>query len=208
MATAKKAGCIIALVPRVGDFVATGDPLIHLHGAGAAQVNQRSLRSNIAFGPERTIEQDSTFAFRVVVDIALKALSKAINDPTTAVLAVDQLQRLLRTVGQRILHDARVFDEEGQLRLILPTPNWLDFVKLTCTEIRSYGAENIQVARRLRAMLEALLGSLSELRRTELLEELNLLDRQVERSYVFPEDKALARVPDTQGLGGSSSPPS
>jgi uncharacterized membrane protein len=50
----------------------------------------------VALGLERTIDQDSTFAFRVIVDIAIKALSKAINDPTTAVLAIDQLHRLLR----------------------------------------------------------------------------------------------------------------
>ena len=53
----------------------------------------------MAFGTERTIEQDPMFAFRILTDIALKALSPAINDPTTAVLALDQLQRLLRVVG-------------------------------------------------------------------------------------------------------------
>ena len=51
-------------------------------------------------GLERTIEQDPTFAFRVIVDIAVKALSSAINDPTTAVLSLDQLHRLLRA-GRR-----------------------------------------------------------------------------------------------------------
>src|SRR4051794_23638227 len=94
---------------------------------------------------ERTIEQDSTFAFRVIVDVAIKALSKAINDPTTAVLALDQLHRLLRIVGQRHLHDDSLHDADGQLRLILPTPEWDDFVQLTCREIRLYGIENFQV---------------------------------------------------------------
>ena len=90
----------------------------------------------MVFGPERTIEQDSTFAFRVIVDVAIKALSKAINDPTTAVLAIDQLHRLLRLVGRRHLHADALFDAEGTLRLVLPTPDWEDFVHLSFREIR------------------------------------------------------------------------
>ena len=76
------------------------------------------------------MEQDPTFALRILVDLAIKALSAAINDPTTAVLAIDQLQRLLRTVGRRELRDEYVYDEDGQVRLILPTSNWEDFVDL------------------------------------------------------------------------------
>jgi len=99
-AAARKADCIDEFVPRVGDFVAAEEPLFHLRG-NVDGVHEQRLRAQVAFGPERTIEQDSTFAFRVIVDIAIKALSKAINDPTTAVLAIDQLQRLLRAVGRR-----------------------------------------------------------------------------------------------------------
>jgi uncharacterized membrane protein len=82
----------------------------------------------------------------VIVDIAIRALSKAINDPTTAVLAIDQLHRLLRDVGRRHLHDEQIMDDVG--RVILPTPNWNDFVQLAFREIRLYGAENFQIARR------------------------------------------------------------
>jgi len=112
---AKTADAIIELIPRVGDFVAKNDLLFQLHGAGAARVNERLLHHQVAFGRERTIEHDSTFAFRVIVDIAIKALSPAINDPTTAVIAIDQLQRLLRAVAVRNLRDERIFDDEGKL---------------------------------------------------------------------------------------------
>jgi uncharacterized membrane protein len=203
VAQAQKARGMIEFFPRVGDFVAVGEPLFLLHG-GAAGIKDDVLRAQVAIGPERTIEQDSTFAFRVIVDVAIKALSKAINDPTTAVLAIDQLHRLLRSVGRRHLHDDSVFDAEGNLRLILPTPNWEDFVKLTFSEIRFYGAENFQVARRLRALLENLLASLPEARQPALRGELDLLDRALERVHGFPEDLALARQPDLQGLGGAS----
>ena len=91
---------VIEFVPQVGDFVAVDEPLFRLYG-GAHAANDETLRSAIEFGSERTLEQDPTFAFRIVIDIALKALSPAINDPTTAVLAIDQLHRLLRLVGKR-----------------------------------------------------------------------------------------------------------
>jgi uncharacterized membrane protein len=144
------------------------------------------------------------FAFRILVDIAVKALSKAINDPTTAVLAIDQLHRLLRMVGKRELRNEDISDGGGQLRVILRTPNWEDFVHLVFCEIRFYGAENMQIARRLRAMNENLVQSLPEHRHAALRQELDLLDRMLEKLYVLPEDLALARIPDSQGLGGAS----
>jgi uncharacterized membrane protein len=179
-----------------------GEPVFLVYG-NADAFDEGKLRGSIAFGPERTIEQDSTFAFRVIVDIAIRALSKAINDPTTAVLAIDQLQRLLRTVGGRHLHDEQIMDGTGRLRVIFPTPNWDDFVQLAFREIRLYGAENFQVARRLRAMVNNLVEILPESRCPALRVELDLLDRTLEKLYTFDEDLAVARVPDTQGLGGS-----
>jgi uncharacterized membrane protein len=205
VAAAKRADGVIELVPRVGDFVSVDEPLFLLRG-GATAIDDHLLRGQVAFGPERTIEQDSTFAFRVIVDIAIKALSSAINDPTTAVLAIDQLQRLLRTVGKRSLHDAEICDNAGRLRVIFQTPNWPDFVQLAFSEIRQYGAENFQVSRRLHAMIENLVQSLPERRLPALRRELDLLDRSLEKLHSFPEDLALARFPDSQGLGGSSSP--
>jgi uncharacterized membrane protein len=199
---ARRAGGLVEFVPRVGDFVATGNPLFRLYG-DAARIDDSKLRSHVAFGPERTIEQDSTFAVRVIVDIAIKALSPAINDPTTAVLAIDQLHRLLRLVGARHLHDDLVHDSEGVPRLMFRTPNWEDFVTLTFREIRLYGAGNFQVARRLRAMINNLQEILPTSRQPALRGELDLLNRALEGLYPFTEDLALARQPDLQGLGGA-----
>jgi uncharacterized membrane protein len=202
VAEAQRADGIIEVVPRVGSFVSVGEPVFLVYG-NADAFDEGRLRGSIAFGPERTIEQDSTFAFRVIVDIAIRALSKAINDPTTAVLAIDQLQRLLRTVGGRHLHDEQIMDGTGRLRVIFPTPNWDDFVQLAFREIRLYGAENFQVARRLRAMVNNLVEILPESRCPALRIELDLLDRTLEKLYTLDGDLAVARVPDTQGLGGS-----
>ena len=105
------------------------------------------LCQSVAVGQERTLEQDPTFAFRILVDIASKGLSPAINDPTTAVLALDQIHHLLRDVGSRRLDDERICDPAGRLRLIYRTPGWKDFVQLAVTEIRQFGGTSIQVDR-------------------------------------------------------------
>jgi len=194
---------MIEFVPQVGDFVAADEPLFVLHG-GAATIDDRALRSTVAFGPERTLEQDPMFAFRIIVDIGLKALSPAINDPTTAVLALDQVHRLLRMVGRRKLRGEVILDDGGQPRLIFRTPNWEDYVHVACSEIRACGADNLQIARRMRAMLENLRSTLPEHRRPALEVQLNLLDSAVETHFTRPEELALARIPDSQGLGGSS----
>ncbi len=193
---------VIEFVPNVGDFLAVEEPLFHLYG-NAVSIDDRRLRASVALGSERTMDQDPTFAVRILVDIALKALSAAINDPTTAVLAIDQLHRLLRQVGLCALHDEELRDRFGELRLIYRTPDWDDFVHLSCTEIRHCGADKVQVARRMRSMLEHVIAALPGHRHPELLQQLELLDRAVERSFEFPEDRLLARIPDPQGLGGS-----
>ena len=200
---AEKAKGVIEFAPQVGDFIGPGEPLFLLHG-GADTVYERKLRASLVLGDERTMEQDPLFAFRILVDIAIKALSKAINDPTTAVLAIDQLHRLLRSAGTRNLRTDQILDPVGKLRVIFRTPNWEDFVNLAFSEIRFYGAENIQIARRLRAMIVNLMDTLPVERHSALREELELLDSTIERLYVLPKDLKLARIPDPQGLGGSS----
>jgi uncharacterized membrane protein len=201
---AKTTGGVIEFVPQVGDFVAVDEPLFKLYG-GADAANDETLHSAIEFGSERTLEQDPTFALRIVIDIALKALSPAINDPTTAVLAIDQLHRLLRLVGKRHLRTDEISDATGRLRVILPTPNWEDFVHLSFSEIRQCGANNLQIVRRLRAMIENLIQTLPSHRQPALQQQLSLLDREVTRYFQYPEELALARVGDSQGLGGRSS---
>ncbi len=200
---AQRAGGVIEFVPQVGDFVAQEEPLFALYG-GATRIRDRTLFATVAFGSERTLEQDPMFALRIMADIALKALSPAINDPTTGVLAIDQIHRFLRAVGKRRLRGEVIADATGTPRVIYRTPNWEDFVHVACTEIRACGANNVQIARRLRAMLENLQRSLPPHRHAALIEERDRLDIVLEEHYRIPADLALARRPDSQGLGGSS----
>ncbi len=202
LAESQKTNAVVKLIPVVGDFVGKEEPLFELYG-DVSGIDENILVSSINFGIERTLEQDPTFAFRIILDIALKALSPAINDPTTAVLAIDQLHRLLRSVGKRNLRTDNITDESGKLRVIFRTPNWEDFVNLACTELRRYGADSIQVVRRLRAMIENLIRSLPEDRHAALQAQLALLDHAIEAIYSLPEELALARATDSQGLGGT-----
>ena len=201
---AERSQGVVEFVPQIGDFVTVDEPLFNLYG-GAHAVEDRTLRSAVALGSERTMEQDPTFAFRIVIDIALKALSPAINDPTTAVLAIDQLHRLLRSVGTRHLRTDEILDKSGQLQVIVRTPNWDDFVHLAFSEIRASGANNLQIVRRLRAMIENLQEILPSHRQHELQEHSILLDQEIERLFLYPQERMLAHLPDSQGLGGHSS---
>jgi uncharacterized membrane protein len=115
----------------------------------------------VALGSERTLEQGPTFAFRFLVDIAIKALSPAIIDPTTAVLAIVQLHRLLRRVGLRLVSGEEICDAAGKPKLVFRTPNWEVFVYLACIEIPHCGGGSVQFMRRMHSKLENLMQTLA-----------------------------------------------
>lgn len=201
---AARHNCVIRMVPQVGDFVPSGDPLFLVYGAN---LNFDALGRGVAFGVERTITQDPGFVFRIIVDIANKALSPAINDPTTAVSCIDQLHRLLRRVGQRDLGDGMLRDAKGAVRVIFPTPDWEDFVHLAVSEILHYGADSIQVIRRLRAMLTDLLENLPAQRTPAISAQMEMLDRTVTRTFIDPVERELAMSGDYKGVGGTRAEP-
>jgi uncharacterized membrane protein len=198
---ARRSDCVIELVPRVGDFVVPGVPLFRLHGSNTGELEEDRLRRCVALGPERVLESDPAFGFRIIVDIANKALSPAINDPTTGALAVDQIQHLLYLLSSRELGTGVGRDSLGQVRFLYRTPTWEDFVTLAMTEIRDYGAKNPQVTRRLQAMLVQLLQVVPAARAGTLRKEMSLLARTIERAYDDPEDRLLAGTGDLQGFG-------
>lgn len=203
---ARESDAVVELLPQVGGFVANGDTVIRVHG-GNRPVPVAALRGCIAVGTERTLDQDPRFAFRILVDIANKALSPAINDPTTAVLALDQINALLLELGRRRLDEGVARDTNGTIRLVYGTPDWPDFVMLAVSEIRQFGESSLQVTRRMRAMLEFLMRVLPEDRRPPLRDELAMLDRAVQRRFPDEEDRQRAGEADYQGIGGSESTP-
>ncbi|MBA4187810.1 MAG: DUF2254 domain-containing protein [Planctomycetaceae bacterium] len=194
----------IEMLPQVGDSVTRGEPLFRVYG-GTRPLPSHSLRACVAVGTERTLDQDPRFAFRILVDIANKALSPAINDPTTGVLAIDQINNLLLSLGRRRLDEGLAYDCDGKLRVVYGTPDWPDYVTLAVSEIRQYGEGSLQVIRRLRAMLEHLIANLPEARWPSLQQELAMLNNAVARKFPDEDDRKRAGIGDYQGVGGSDS---
>jgi len=152
-------------------------------------------------GFERTSEQDPKYPIRLLVDIAIKALSPAINDPTTAVQAIDQIEDLLRRLGGHDLDAGYARDANGVLRLIFLMPVWKDLV-LAFDEIRHYGADSVQVMRRLRSALVGVTDSVTADTRIGAVQRyLKQLDLTVDRSDLAADDQETARQEDRQGLG-------
>ena len=200
---AATAGAVVELPVRVGEYVWNGEPLLLVHGGGA--ISERELTRAMIVAEERTFTQDPPFALRTIVDIALRALSPAVNDPTTAVQALDTLETLLHRFAGRDLGIGRLLDADGALRVVYPAADWHELLDLALTEIRSYGSSSHQIARRLRALLLGLLAGAPEVRRAAVRHQLALLDASVARS--FPDgERELAAVADHTGLGGRTEP--
>ena len=196
---AADAGVVVEVALPVGGHLPRGAPLFRVHGEG--RVDEAELRDCALFSDGRTITQDPAFAIRAMVDVACRALSPAVNDPTTAVECLDGLEGVLLALAGRRLEGSAIVDGDGTVRVLLPTPGWEELLTLALTEIRHYGAEAPQVMRRFRALLQELERAAPEARGPELARQMVLLEAAVERGFPDPAERAIARVPDRVGLG-------
>ena len=194
------------MLAAVGDTVVVFTPVLCVYG-GTQPIDEEALTNAIEMGEERTFEQDPKYAIRLLVDIAIKALSPAINDPTTAVQALNQIEDLLLRLGRRELEIGEFRDHDGQLRLVIPFPTWEDFLRLALDEIRYYGAQSVQVMRRMRALVNDLEVRLPEGRGPALRHWEERLQTTIARSFEDVEEKQEASVEDRQGLGVPSKRP-
>ncbi len=198
---------LIVLRHPVGDFVPAGAPLVEVHGSNVEPEAEDRLRSMLALGVERTIEQDPAFAVRIMVDIAIRALSPAVNDPTTAVQVLDHLEDVLREIGTTHLVSNEERTGPRHHGVVVPVRRWDDYLTLGVTEIREYGGNSVQVMRRLRAMLEELHDSVDPERGAVVERELTRLDAAVAEHWGGTVDLDLASVADRQGIGGPGASP-
>jgi uncharacterized membrane protein len=196
---AESRSVVLVLVPGIGDFVPHGAPLLAVHGAGV--VASGDLTHLVELGVERTMEQDVRFGFRQLVDIAERALSPAVNDPTTAVQALDQIHDLLRLLAPRPWPSGLHRGDDGTVRLVVRPPSFDDLVHLAVDEVRLAGATQVQVDARLRGMLEDLLRVARPERIGVLRAELDLLVAGIDRSITDAADRALVMEPDTTRPG-------
>lgn len=198
---ARRRGAVLRLVPRIGDFVVPGTPLIAVHGGRAGLPWDRLVRSAVSVGVERTFHQDLGFGLRQLSDIALRALSPAVNDPTTAVQAVDRIVQFLAAAAPVPLGAVAHRDRQEVVRLVQEGPGWGDLVDLGFSEIRGCAVGHPQVSRRLAAGFDDLLRIVPESRRAPLERQRALLVLAVERSVPEAADRAFALTPDRQGIG-------
>jgi uncharacterized membrane protein len=191
----------IAIECGVGETLVEDTVLLRLFDA-KQMLPEAALMRTVRLSTARTFEQDPKYAIRLLVDIAIRALSPAINDPTTAVQAIDQIEDLLRRLGRRQLDAGRAHDVTGVLRLTFPVPAWDDYLALSFDEIRRFGATSVQVIRRLRAALVGLAEVVhGEARQQAVRRYLDHLNTGIGRSGFDDYDQAVALQEDRQGLG-------
>jgi len=140
----------IRVVRRVGQFVPAGTPLMLAYkGNRLSPEDASEVLGAFDMGPSRTLQQDVEFGVLQIVDIALKAISPAVNDPTTAVTCVDQLSRILIRFTSRDLPAPVLYDPPGIARASIP---WIDFeglLKSAFEQIRLYSKSDVAVSLRL-----------------------------------------------------------
>ncbi|MFD4722859.1 DUF2254 domain-containing protein [Streptomyces sp. NPDC058423] len=196
---ARRNRVVLRLIPRIGDYVVPGTPVLAVHGP---RVPARSaLRHTVSVGVERTFHQDLGFGLRQLSDIALRALSPAVNDPTTAVQCLDRIVEFLAVVATRPLGAVHHRDRKGVVRLVQNVPGWTDLVDLGLTEIRGNAAASPQVSRRMLAGIDDLLRLVPDERRAPLERHRALLVQAVERTLPEAAERAFALRPDRQGIG-------
>lgn len=203
---AREARAVVEMACGVGDTLVQGTMVLRVHGAKRT-LPERDLMRGVRLARERTFEQDPKYPIRILVDIAIKALSPAINDPTTAVQALDQIEDLLHRIARRDLDAGFANDADGVLRLVFPMPTWEDYLTLAFDEIRQYGTGSLQVMRRLRSALTGVAGTtIDEDRREVVRRYQGHLDDVINRSGLDAQDRATAFQEDLQGLGLSRKP--
>ena len=174
IAAARDVDAAVEILIPVGEMVHPRATVAVVYGTVDPSLDAAVLAA-IRTGVERTFEQDPTLGFRVLVDIALRALSPAINDPTTAVQVMDCEEGLLRMLVGRDLDVGEITGPRGSTRVLLTLPSWDDYVALAVDEIIEAGAGQARIRQRVERLLRDLLALAPTSRRDPLqvrLEEL------------------------------------
>jgi uncharacterized membrane protein len=200
---AEQSGGFVEVVPAVGEYLAAGRVVLRIRGGGAAPDPAR-VRRVFVLARQRTVDQDPAFALRMLVDIAIRALSPAVNDPTTAVQSLDRIEALLVELAPRHPGPSVVVDDDGVARAVVPAPRWADYVELGLMEIRRYGVGSPQIARRLNALYDRLCEVVDEGEHGRVELERRLLAEAVTDAFPDPEEREIVERPDRLGLGGLS----
>jgi uncharacterized membrane protein len=200
VAAARRADCVLELLPAMGDFVPAGAALFRVHG-DPVDLDGPAAVKLVVLGSERTHADDAAYGFRKLVDVAVRSVAEPFEDPTTCVQALDRLHDGLRQLASRQFPSGHHYDSDGRIRLVVRTTTWDGYVRLAFDEIRLAGAGSPQVTRRLVAALEDLKAVAPADRQPPLDRQLRLLTVAVRRHYEDDEDIRAALTADAQGIG-------
>lgn len=143
-------GLVVRVRRRVGHFVPAGVALLTVSdGTRLTPKLSRALRHAFELGPTRTLEQDIEYGILQIVDIALRAISPAVNDPSTAVGCVDQLSSILIQFAAREVPPTQLYDPPGTLRVSVPYLGLDRLIEAAFEQIRTYARADVAVSLRL-----------------------------------------------------------
>jgi uncharacterized membrane protein len=195
---ARRHGCAIEIIPRVGDAIVAGTPVARV-GAARSSLD-RAISNAVVVDVERSLVHDAIYGLRLLVDVAARALSPGVNDPTTAVRALNEIEGVLRAAESSGLLGTRTLRvRSGSLTLNLLT--WDELVDLALLEILEYGFGQVQIHRRLIALLDDLVADVSAPHQAVLLAYRDEL--RADLPLTTQRAKDVVRTGDRQGLGGS-----
>ena len=199
---------VIQVERRVGEFISRNALLLSLlPEQKMSQELLDALHSAFDIGTERTMYGDAPFGIRQLVDIALKAISPAINDPTTAVDCINYLANLLSLAARHPDPSGRLYDEAGKLRLILPMPTFGMMLDLAFNQIRHYSSREVTITLRLLdALAEIAQATNDPTRRGAIWQHVAMISRSVDRSIHEPVERAKinARLQEIAARCGAS----
>lgn len=153
LALSRECGRVLRVEHPVGAFVAEGAVVVAAAGRDPLGRHEAErLSACVVLGSQRTVEQDAAFGLQQLVDVALRALSPGINDPTTACMCIDRLGALLGRLGRRSMPSPERF-EHGQLRVIAPAPDFGRLLADAFDPVVRHSRGDLQV---LRSVLDAL----------------------------------------------------
>jgi uncharacterized membrane protein len=200
---AQRRDCVLRLLVRIGEYVPAGSDVLIAYGRAGTTVPDRNpaadraVLAGLNLGRNRTLYQDSAYGLRQLADIAIQALSPAINQPTTAVQVIDRIEDIVRRLAASQPRSGHYADASGDVRFIEPVMSLGDCLDLAFTEITSYGAGSAQVVRRLLAAYDAIEAALDPEQRPGLAARREALLRQSAELGV----PAAHLRPDPTGLG-------
>lgn len=196
---ARKSGRLVRLMPAVGAFVTEGTPLFELEGCRPATASEsQSLRHCVRMDRQRTTEQDAAFGLQQLVDVAIKALSPGINDPTTAVMCIDRLGALMARLARRRMPAAHRV-EQGRLLAIAPAPEFGPMMTLTFQPLLAHCRGDLQVLSRLVDALSVIEQATQDPGRREIL-QLLARDLRHEVRHVRRASRSAATLGRARGL--------